>query len=97
MGLNPPRLPREVLLLRERNLLARFAALVLRDWPEATLDGGDLQQLAVRCELLAAVTATEPCSEHCACADYGSGEWPVTCYRPTALLQHARTLEASGG
>lgn len=40
------------------------------------LDGGDVQDEAVRLGLLRQVRATEPCGEVCACFDF-----PQTCHR----------------
>ena len=45
------------------------------------IDGGDIQNAAIRCGLLKEVMATEPCGEKCACAEYD--DWPMECYRKT--------------
>ena len=86
--------PREKLLIAERNRLARFAALVLRDCPETDLDGLTMRQYAVDCGLMQRVPVAKPCGEACACADFGSG-FPSECFRPTPMLQYSRLLEAS--
>jgi hypothetical protein len=72
--------------------LREFAQLVMDNWPHGDVDGGDLQEAAIRCGLLEPQTRTEPCSEGCNCMDYyASDEWSegITCYRKTALLKGA--------
>src|SRR5687768_4346231 len=68
--------------------LCELAQLVMDNWPDGDVDGGDLQEAAIRCGLLEPQTRTEPCSEGCNCMDYyASDEWSegITCYRKTAL------------
>jgi hypothetical protein len=74
--------------------LREFAQGIFRlaDWPEGgDIDGFDLQELAVRLELLETVRPTEPCGEPCACLFYYGreefAEGGVTCYRKTPLLK----------
>src|SRR5688572_27501286 len=56
--------------------LREFAQLVMDNWPHGDVDGGDLQEAAIRCGLLEPQTRTEPCSEGCNCMDYyASDEW----------------------
>jgi hypothetical protein len=69
---------------KELDSLRAFAQAVLQDMPEAYPDGFDLQDLAIAYGLYDAIDVTEPCSEACACAEYG--DFPTTCYRRSALL-----------
>lgn len=64
--------------------LRAFAQDIMSSWPEGGLDGGDIQDLAVKHGLLAPVTVTEPCGENCCCAEYA--DFPQQCFRRTALL-----------
>ena len=76
--------------------LRAFANDVLGDWLESgTLDGVDVQELALKHGLLRAKdpAPTKPCSEDgCICAEYyvtdfnGEFEEPVECYERTELL-----------
>lgn len=74
--------------------LRAFAKDVLGDWPEGgSLDGFEIQELAIKHGLLEATTQYKPCVEEgCFCAsmltpeEFESG---VTCYRRTALLKGA--------
>ncbi len=65
--------------------LRRFAQRVMESWPEGGIDGGDLQDIAVECGLLAPVTVSEWCGEGCRCVEYGV-DFPFECFRKTALL-----------
>lgn len=76
--------------MSDREQLLRFAGRALSearvgqigDW-----DGGDLEETALACGLLAAHEVTEPCDpEACRCAEYGL---PTTCYRLTELGHEA--------
>lgn len=73
----------------ELERLRAFAQDVMKCWPEGDVDGGYLQELAIRHGLLTPTRVNEPCGEGCRCAeDYTEKEWNegVTCYRKTALL-----------
>lgn len=77
-------------LIAERDKLLDFAIAIMRYWPEGDVDGGDLQDTAVKYGLLEPEHRTEPCAENgCKCReDYGfteGDEWD--CYRHTALLK----------
>lgn len=80
--------PTELLQLRA------FAKDVMGDWPEiGSLDGFELQELAIKHGLLEATTQYKPCVEEgCFCAgmltpeEFESG---VTCYRRTVVLKGA--------
>ena len=50
------------------------------------IDGGDIQDMAVKCGLFAPVEATESCAtetNRCVCAE--DGDFPMTCYRLTDI------------
>lgn len=73
--------------LAERDALRRFAREIMDAWPDGGIEGADLQAIAVKHGLLVPETRHEPCGESCLCAHHVySDEWPVTCYRRTALL-----------
>lgn len=58
--------------------LAKFALACLQEAREflGDLDGGWIQDEAVRCGVLVETTVTGPCGEGCQCDDF-----PTTCYR----------------
>lgn len=64
--------------------LRQFAQAVLKEWPEGAPDPWDLQDLASAAGLLRPETRREPCGEECNCAGYD--DFPLVCYRRTALL-----------
>lgn len=70
--------------------LRAFAQDVMQAWPEGDLDGGELQDAAVRHGLLRETHPAEPCGENCWCAEYyGDDEFKdggAICYKPTELL-----------
>ncbi len=43
------------------------------------VDGGTIQDIAVELGVLQVVEVTEPCGDHCACAEVG--DFPLSCYR----------------
>lgn len=70
----------------ERDALRAFAADVMEDaWPIGDVDGGALQEYAIKHGLLAETRMAEPCGEGCSCASNGN-EFPLQCCRKTALL-----------
>lgn len=69
----------------ELSTLRAFAQRVMKNWPDGDVDGGELQDAAVECGLLAPHKVNEPCGEGCRCAEVG--DFPLICYRPTVLLQ----------
>ena len=78
----------------ERDKLRAFAQAIMEGWPYVgTLDGFDLQELAVKHGLLAETTHHKPCAEEgCNCAEMcDERDWQegVQCYRSTALLKGA--------
>jgi hypothetical protein len=84
--------------LAEVERLREFAQLVMDNWPHGDVDGGDLQEAAIRCGLLEPQTRTQPCSEGCNCTDYfDSAEWAdgITCYRRTPLLKGDAAMKKS--
>lgn len=52
------------------------------------VDGGTIQDAAIKFGLLEERTVTGPCCACCACADVG---FPTTCYFPSELLKRAAT------
>ncbi len=69
----------------QRAALVAFAhGMMRRAWEGSGADGGDIQDTALRCGLLVAVTATEPCGESCSCVEYD--DFPQTCYRAADWL-----------
>ena len=69
--------------------LRSFARDVMETWPLGDLEGGDLQDLAVKHGLLVPETRYAPCREECFCAGYATVEEfesGVICYRRAALL-----------
>lgn len=50
----------------------------------ADMDGGSIQEAAVKHGLLEAVEATEPCRDGCNCS---LGDFPQTCYRHTRAMR----------
>jgi hypothetical protein len=74
----------------ERDALRAFAQHMLDGWPDFTgLDGGEIQDAAIKHGLLVGETRTTTCAEDCACAEYHGTDSPgeFTCYRRTALLK----------
>ena len=81
-------------LYAENEKLRAFAQDIMDEWPDVgTLDGFDLQELAVKHGLLAETTHHKPCAEEgCNCASMvDERDWieGVQCYRGTALLKGA--------
>jgi hypothetical protein len=58
--------------------LRAFAFDVMEAWPDGGLDGGELQDIAVKHGLLIPETRIESCGENCTCVDYG---FPTNCHR----------------
>jgi hypothetical protein len=87
----------EVLTLGARQLAA-FGAMVLkahRDPDPADVDGGTLQDLAVKAGVLEARQVTEPCGESCMCAEVG--QIPGECFfQSEASHQAYLSLSKSG-
>lgn len=48
-------------------------------------DGGTLQDIAEKHGVLLPHAVTEPCGEHCACAEYA--DFPTTCYRMNPAIE----------
>jgi hypothetical protein len=64
------------------NRLRAFANAIV-DYHTGSIDGPDIEGLALEHGLLTEVEVTEACGEDCACGEFG---FPMTCYRKTALL-----------
>lgn len=69
------------------------------DYPNlGTVDGFDLQELAVKHGLMEVVQRAEPCGEGCNCADYyGSDEWPIECHVLLPPYFHGSTADVANG
>lgn len=50
----------------------------------ANFDGADIQEIAVKHDLLRLTKVTESCGENCICAEFD--DFPQWCYRKTDLL-----------
>lgn len=83
-------------IAHERNALRGFVADILDDWPDcSSLDGGDIQSLAVKHGLLAGTVVHVPCNggdpdKPCHCEEYCTPDefhLGVTCYRRTDLVK----------
>ena len=79
---------------KERDQLRSFAQEIMEGWPDVgTLDGFDLQELAVKHGLIVATIRHKPCSEeYCSCAEMvDERDWKkgVDCYHATTLLKGA--------
>ena len=87
----------------QSELLAKFTMEVLEDWPDmGSLDGGDLQDIAVKHNILIPHIVHGPCCDDCFCSEfYGNDEWQegVTCYRIADWLdrQPEQRNEADSG
>lgn len=72
--------------------LRAFARVVMRYWPywpESDVDGGNLQDIAVRCGVLTTSIMFAPCGDNCLCADTISDDEfadGITCYRKVDWL-----------
>lgn len=78
--------------------LRAFALAVLNAADGGSLDGGDLQDIAVIHGVLEIVEMTAPCGEHCACAEYyGDDEIPFLRYRRSKLLAAPRPAGRAEG
>lgn len=77
--------------------LRRFAAAMMRTWPDAGVDGFDLQDAAETAGLLLAVDMTVPCGAGCTCRDYYDDGQQARCYQVQPVLARARAVQAGGG
>jgi hypothetical protein len=59
------------------------------------VDGGTLQNAAVKHGLLAEHEVAEPCGDGCNCASYG--DFPQTCYRPTDTMKRDAAMGGGTG
>lgn len=77
-------------------LLASFALEFLKDFPDLmSVDGFEIQDLAVKHKLLIPRTVYSPCGDDCNCSEYHDrDEWPegVTCYHVAEWLIRAAEL-----
>jgi hypothetical protein len=68
--------------------LKGFAEAVMRSWPHGDVDGGDLQDIAVKHGLLREESRTDFCGEFCGCRECfvdPNLDAPWTCYRRVTL------------
>lgn len=65
----------------QKSLVGFVDAIIQVVWDAGSLDGGDIQDLALEHGVLKEVDILEPCSEFCACAEVTEG--PYKCYRKT--------------
>jgi hypothetical protein len=76
--------------MTELEALRAFAQEVMECWPLGDVDGGELQDIAVKHGLLYEARPSEPCGEECDCRDsYHESDFldgTVVCYRKTNLL-----------
>ncbi len=78
-------------LRAELDKLRAFATAIMMYWPDGDVDGGGLQEMAIKYGLLSLAdpAPTAPCAVDCMCAEYyGPDDWHdgVECYRRTALI-----------
>lgn len=67
---------------RVNERLSVFAREIMKHWPDGDVDGGELQDIAVKCGLLVPEERAEFCGERCSCEEYfGPDDFPFTCYR----------------
>jgi hypothetical protein len=71
-------------LRAENERLKAFANDILERVFDASLDGGDAQELALKHGLLEPETATEPCCDFCLCGE--ADDFPTVCNRKAAFL-----------
>ncbi len=57
-------------LTAENAVLKAFAYGILKDHPDLDMEGGYVQDLAVKHGLIVTVPVTEPCGEGCNCCEY---------------------------
>jgi hypothetical protein len=75
--------------------LAIFGRMVLEESRDSLgdLDGGWLQDTAVKCGLLKRVEATESCGDSCRCVEFD--DFPTNCYRYTEAAHAVKVTEGS--
>ncbi len=76
----------------QRDRLRDFARAVMKSWPHGDVDGGELQELAIKHGLIAEKSPkpTQPCCETCFCAEMVTpDEWErgIVCYQKTDLIR----------
>jgi len=79
------------------DFLAKFALDILDEWPDiGNFDGGDIQDIAVKHNILIPRIVYVRCGEECNCAEYyDEDEWQdgVTCYHIADWLDRAAELQ----
>ncbi len=76
-------------LKRENATLRKFASDIIENH-HGSLDGADIEDIAVKHRLLELRKITESCSEECACAEFG---FPADCYRKAGALDAAISVD----
>ena len=71
-------------LTAENAALKAFAHGILKDWPDCSCDGFDIQELGQKTGVLVGTEVTESCGEGCNCAEYDG--FPLTCYRVAEFI-----------
>lgn len=82
---------REAAERRVEPLCAFANEMVSAAFEGGSLDGADIQDIAVKHGVLRIETREEECGEGCACREYG---FPAECYRRTELIALNPTAEA---
>lgn len=69
----------------KRNQLQAFAVeMVNASFEGGSFDGGDIQDIAVKHDLLCIEQREDECGEGCSCREYG---FPAQCFRKTPILK----------
>ena len=73
----------------ENAALKAFAHGILKDWPDCSCDGFDIQELGQKTGVLVGTEVTESCGEGCNCAEYDG--FPLNCYRVAEFIKGEET------
>jgi hypothetical protein len=85
----------EIERLRTIDKLAIFGRMVLEESRDllSDIDGGWMQDTAVKCGLLQPVEVEESCGDNCRCGEFTG--FPTTCYRLTDAARAVTVIESS--
>lgn len=82
---------------KENKKLKDFAKEIFESHPDGSLDGGDIQDIAVNHGLLIETTVYAPCQpEGCRCSEYylsGDFKKGISCFRLASFLKDKETSE----